>query len=263
MVSEARRSDIVDLATAVLGFGPDGAIAYRPGSQLYEVLEPDQDLDELTIEIQGRTSTLTETLAALDAVQLAFDAAVAAVEYRIAFEDDYEAHGEADENTVRFRLAEIPPESLWRLEIVELTSPGSFKGVFRAIRQHPGARRKVLAIAGVASAVLLVVLPPVGAVTTIVVAAAAATSEFVPDPPPPRQFLSSKVDDHLAKEGESDGERERAVKATFDEGFDKLVEFMKQERLESLARDDAFRADIERLKIQVEKSVSPPSPPSG
>jgi hypothetical protein len=110
MATPVHQSDVVEVAAALPGVGtPDRSLAYRPGNRFFDLLESDEEFDEITIDISGQTSSLRETLAALDAVQLTIDAAAAAVEYRIQYGDD------DDENAVRGRLRELTPNQIWEL----------------------------------------------------------------------------------------------------------------------------------------------------
>ena len=251
MVTAVHQSDVVELAAALLGVGtPEGTVAYRPHRPIFDLLELSDGFDEITIDISGRTSGLRETLAALDAVQLAVDAASAAVEYRIRYGDD------DNEDAVRGRLRELAPDPVWELQIIELSSPGSFKARLKAFVSSPAARAKALAVAGLAAAVLSAIFPPAGAIAAAVVAFAVAADAFFPAKPV-KEALTDRLEARQAAEREATGinlpEWEQAVKASFEAGFDKLVEYLKRQQLESLAREDALRAEVQALTVAVEK----------
>lgn len=111
MDTAVHESEVVVLAGTLLGLaaGRDSGAAYRRGTQLYALLESD-DFSELTIDVSGSSSLLRSTLSALDAVQLAFDAAAAAVVYRTRFAGDYQQRDtDLDERVFRDRLRDIEP----------------------------------------------------------------------------------------------------------------------------------------------------------
>jgi hypothetical protein len=251
MVTAVQQADVVELAAALLGVGtPEGSVAYRPDRPIFDLLESNDDFDEITIDISGRTSGLRETLAALDAVQLAIDAAAATVEYRIRYGDD------DNEDAVRGRLRELAPDPVWELQIIELSSPGSFKARLKAFVSSPTARAKALAVAGLAAAVLTAIFPPAGAIAAAVVTFAVVVDAFFPAKPA-KEALTDLLEAKQAEEREATGvnlpEWEQAVRASFETGIDKLIEYLKQRKLESLAREDALRAEVQELKVVVEK----------
>ena len=257
MVTAVHQSDVVELATALLGVGtPEGSVAYRPDSRIFDLFESNDEFDEITIDISGRTSGLRETLAALDAVQLAVDAAAATVEYRIRYGDD------DNEDAVRGRLRELATDPVWELQIIELSSPGSFKARLKVFAATPTARAKALAVAGLAAAVLTAIFPPAGAIAATVVAFAVVVDTFCP-PKPVKEALSDLLGAKQAEEREATGinqpDWERAVRASVEAGTDKLIEYLKQQRLESLAREDALRAEVQALSVTVEKLQKAPS----
>jgi len=77
---------------------------------------------------------------------------------------------------------------------------------------------------------------------------------FAP-PLPPKEVLTERLEAKQAREREVTGEDhpdwDEATRAIFQEGFDKLNEYLKQQQLESLAREDALRAQLEELKVTV------------
>jgi hypothetical protein len=251
MASSAHQSDVAELAAALLGVGtPEGSLAYRPGNRFFDLLESDEEFDEITIDISGQTSNLRETLAALDAVQLAIDAAAAAVEYRIQYVDD------DDEDTVRGRLRELRPEPTWELQVIELSSPGSFKAKLKAFVSSPTARKKAMAVGGLAASVATTFFAPVAGIPGIVVSVIGVADAFLP-PKPPKEAFTERLTSKQAEEREATGadlpEWDQAVRASFEAGFDKLTEYLRQQQLESLAREDALRAEVQELKLVVEK----------
>jgi hypothetical protein len=254
MPTAVHQSDVVELAAALLGVGtPEGSIAYRPGDQLFDLLESNEEFDEITIDISGQTGNLRETLAALDAVQLAVDAAAAAVEYRIRYGDD------DDGNAVRDRLRELSPDPVWELQIIELSSPGSFKAKLKAFVSSPTARKKALAVAGLAASVITAIFAPVAGIPAIIISALGVLDAFIP-PKAPKEALTDRLASKQAKEKEATGvdlpEWNESLRASFEEGFDKLNEHLKQQHLESLAREDALRAEVRDLKVAIEKLQS-------
>jgi hypothetical protein len=249
MVTSAHQSDVVELATALLGVGtPEGSLAYRPGNRFFDLLESDEEFDEITIDISGQTSNLRETLAALDAVQLAFDAAAAAVEYRIQYGDDNDA--------VRGRLRELRPDPTWELQVIELTSPGSFRAKLKAFASSPTARKKAMAVAGLAASVATTFFAPVAGIPGIVISVLGVGDAFFPEKSPKEAFterLASKQAEEKEATGADLPEWDKAVRASFEAGFDKLTEHLRQQQLETLAREDALRAEVHELKVIVEK----------
>ena len=231
---------------ALLGVGtPEGSLAYRPGNRFFDLLESDEEFDEITIDISGQASNLRQTLAALDAVQLAVDAAAAAVEYRIQYGDD------DDQNAVRGRLRELTPNPIWELQVIELSPPGSFRAKLKVY-----ARKKALAVAGLAVRVATAFFAPIAGKPGIVVSVLAASDAFFP-PKPPTEAFTERLASKQAEEKEATGvdlpEWDEAVRASFEAGLDKLTEYLRQQQLESLAREDALRAKVQDLKVIVEK----------
>jgi hypothetical protein len=251
MATAVHQSDVVELAAALLGVGtPEGSVAYRPGHPFFDLLESDNEFDEITIDISGQTSNLREALAALDAVQLAIDAAAAAVDYRIQYGDD------DDEDVVRGRLRELEPDPVWELQILELSSPGSFRAKLRAFASSPTARKKALAVAALAASAITAIFAPVAGIPGIVLSVLGVADAFFP-PKPPKEALTELLASKQAKDKEATGvdlpEWDESVRASFEEGFDKLKEYLERQRLESLAREDALRAEVQSLKVTVEK----------
>jgi hypothetical protein len=83
----------------------------------------------------------------------------------------------------------------------------------------------------------------------------AASDAFFP-PKPPKEAFTERLASKQAEEKEATGvdlpEWDEAVRASFEAGFDKLTEYLRQQQLESLAREDALRGSS-RSKVIVEK----------
>jgi hypothetical protein len=256
MATTARVSDVENLAMAVLGHGtPEGAVAYRPDHTLFSVLQGDDEFDELTVQIYGETSGLGETLAALDAVQLAFDVAAVAVGYRLRYADDYEQSGEAEEREIRSRLRLLLREPMWRLEIIELSSPGSFRAKLKGPVDDADVRKKLLAVAALAASIVpAIVAPPIGAPAAVVallgVGDAFLTKKL------PKEVLIGRLEEQQAaaaqREGFANEDWDRAIRSVFDSGFDELTAYLEQQRLESLAREEAMNARIQKLEFELQ-----------
>ncbi|WP_345505544.1 hypothetical protein [Terrabacter aeriphilus] len=225
MPTAVHESDVVVLAGALLGLGgaARSGAAYRPGTQLLALLEPD-DFSELTIDVSGSTSRLGPTLSALDAVQLAFDAAAAAVAYRVTFEgDDQERGGDPDEEVVLDRLRQLVPEAAWELEVLELAA-GSFRTRLRAIREDERTPSRLLSIAVLAAAVLSAIFPPATAVAGVVVAVGGVGVAFAAKPgeraKAPKELLSARLESRQTAARKASGPVEDArveqLRATHD-----------------------------------------------
>ena len=151
---------VVDLADATLD-------AYRPERLLYQALQPldDEDPPEdgtFYAFVAGESNDLRGVTATFDAIRLAFDAAVVVVSYAET------QPGSDDGEMRRDFLRRLAAEPTWTLEIESL-SAGSFKGVFKAVFVKKRGRSSLIAIAGIAGAILTAVVPPVGVVTLVVV----------------------------------------------------------------------------------------------
>lgn len=174
---------MASLAAVLLGVGvKDEAAAYKPGELLFDALQSDAEFDAITIEVSAETSNLPQALALLATVQLAVDAAAAAVEYR------YRTQGEPERNdeTVLSLLRGLVEDFGWELEVVEISS-GSIKGTFRKLVQ-PNNRKKIVAVATLTAAVITAMIPAVGWVAGgpgVAVGAIAVGDAFWPDKPPP------------------------------------------------------------------------------
>lgn len=273
MPAPALVDDAIDLAAASLGFGLEegNRTAYRPGTWMYRILEEseDEEFDELTIEISGQSSILGETLAALDAVQLAFSAAVAAVEYRIDYAGDFqERGGDAEVDVVRDRLRALVADPSWELQILELQA-GSFKGIFKAVTSKEG-RKQLLGVAGIAVAVLTLICIPGGAVGSIVLAGAAEANnvaDFIGDRMKKKQEATRKSagnhgDDSKSKLARTADNSQlhrvledlEQLKAKFDEVQTQQLKMMDEIKV----RD----ARIEELTIKLQKAPTAPMAPS-
>jgi hypothetical protein len=153
-------------------------------------------------------------------------------------------------------LRELTPNPIWELQVIELSSPGSFRAKLKVYVSSPTARKKALAVAGLAASVATAFFAPVAGIPGIVVSVLAASDAFFP-PKPPKEAFTERLASKQAEEKEATGvdlpERDEAVKASFEAGFDKLTEYLRQQQLESLAREDALRAEVQDLKVIVEK----------
>ncbi|GAA2501806.1 hypothetical protein [Terrabacter carboxydivorans] len=210
MATAVHESDVVVLAGTLLGLAAprDSGAAYRRGTQLYALLESD-DFSELTIDVSGASSRLRSTLSALDAVQLAFDAAAAAVAYRIRFAGDYqERDGDPDESVVRDRLRDLVSEAGWELEVLELRA-GSFKAKLKAIKKDERTPSRLLSIAVLAAAVVSVIFPPVTAAAGVVVAVGGVGVAFAAKPgeraKTAKEVLSEELESRQAATKEAAG----------------------------------------------------------
>ncbi len=241
---------------AVLGHGPpEGTVAYRPDHTLFSVLQGDDEFDELTVQIYGKTSGLGEALAALDAIQLAFDVAAVAVEYRLRYADDYEQRGEAEELEIRSRLRLLLSEPTWRLEITELSSPGSFRAKLKGLVDDADVRKKLLAVATLAASIVPAIAAPAVGVPAAFVALLGVGDAFLPKKPP-KEMLNRRLEEQQAaaaqRSGFDNAELDQAIRQVFDEGFDKLTAYLEQQQLESLAREEAMNARIQELEFELQ-----------
>lgn len=160
--SRAAVQDIVAIAEPILA-------VYRRGAPLYDFLSELGDTTNVELVFSSDASSVRVALTLLATLQLAVDAATAAVEY--VEENEYDG-GEIDPTSLE-RLARTP---LFELEIVELSN-GSVKGVLRFLRTRAG-RGKLLNIALIVSIVLSGVIT---AVPSLVITALYAANELTPD----------------------------------------------------------------------------------
>ncbi|HET9732109.1 MAG TPA: hypothetical protein VFP54_05485 [Acidimicrobiales bacterium] len=162
MPIERRIGDVVDLASIVLA-------EYQPGMPLYEAIEGsvDADVRELgadatfIIEVEAGGKDLRGLLAALDTIQLAVDAASAAVFYA----NEFRGHDWPNLNSDFLRTLAGQPNVT--LEIVELAD-GSFKSTVKAVFRSRVTYATVSAVAIVSTAVINILFPPLIAPTLIV-----------------------------------------------------------------------------------------------
>lgn len=157
MSTASHQQDVVNLAAVLLGAGAaDGSLIYRPGELLFDILQVDHQANAITVEVQAQTSNLPGALAVLAVVQLAIDAAAAAVEFRSVTVD--EGAWADDPQYIEARLRDLVPSLDWDLEIVQLRD-GSIKGIFRKLAQSDSGRKKILAVAALAAAVMPLIVP--------------------------------------------------------------------------------------------------------
>ena len=150
MPTDQRVDEIVDLATILLS-------EYRQGTALHDLPQRDGDLEirgdtTLVIEVNAGGNGLAGLVAALDAVQLAVDAAAVAVFY------DREIPDRASQQLSYDFLRNLVREQNVSLEIVALAG-GSFGVKFRAQFRNPVTRATAIAVAVVSTAALNIILP--------------------------------------------------------------------------------------------------------
>lgn len=241
MGTAVRQDDVVNLAAVLLGVGvTDGAAAYRPGELSFEVLQSDVDLDAITIDISAQTSNLPQALAVLAAVQLAVDAAAAAVEYR--YRTQNEPNHDDDTGWVVSLLRELGPDFGWDLEVVELSS-GSIKATLRKILSSSQDRRKILAVAGLAAAVAGVIISGPAAAPGLIIAVLGIGDAFFPASAPPAPEAVAQ----LARAQGAPNEQVAQLQADNRE----LAEELARVKLESVDNVAALAAQVEQLTLTV------------
>jgi hypothetical protein len=242
VAATAYEDDVVNLAATLLGFGlsGDSDAIYTRDSLLFRVLDsldPDDDEStELTIEIAGETSRLDETLAALAAVQVAFGAAVAVVDYT-------EGWDPAPETVVRARLRELIANPTSHLQILEIGETGSFKGIAKAVTGKKG-RRRIIAVAAVAALILTVIVPPVGGIVGASVAVAGAANEEL------NAFLDDRAKRHLAAQGLNVEEEIRKFREDLNRTNEVVAE-LPRENLRLIDEDKLNKARIYELTLKL------------
>jgi hypothetical protein len=198
----------------------------------------------------------------LDAVQLAFDAAATAVEYRLQYAGDFQERGDPDEKIVRDRLTELAADAPWELQVVELSS-GSFKAKLRAVAVDRRTEPMFWAVAALAVCVLSAVLPPVGLIAGVVVAVANVAAASAPKPVGEllaERLATGQTADRMdagrnGQDALSNLERttDTAQGHQFEEDLKALSEHMSQIELHSLDRIKALEAEIQELTLTVAK----------
>jgi hypothetical protein len=248
---------MANLAAVLLGVGVnDEAAAYKPGELLFDALQSDAEFDAITIDVSAETSSLPQALALLATVQLAVDAAAAAVEYR------YHTQGEPerDDETVLSLLRDLVPDFGWELEVVELSS-GSIKGTFRKLVQ-PNSRKKIVAVATLTAAVITAMIPAVGWVAGgpgVAVGAIAVGDAFWPDKPapapPPAPPPAPEATAGLADQLKATQEQLEQLKTQ----LNKTTEALAQVSTQSVDKTAVQGARVE--KVQVTVANQPQTPP--
>jgi hypothetical protein len=174
---------IVELAGVVLD-------AYRPGKRLYDALNPALDGEPegelLLVEIEGTSRNLRYVTAALSTVQLAFDAAAVAVLYRAEVPDQTVQEPDIE------LLQSLARRPMWTLEIEEFGT-GSFRVKLRGLFSTRQGRTKLLAVAGVAAAILVPIVPGVAATALIIIDGLVYANEAFGD------ALDKVLDRHLRR----------------------------------------------------------------
>jgi hypothetical protein len=242
VAATAYEDDVVDLAATLLGFGLPGEsnAVYARDSLLFRVLDsldPDDDEStELTIEIAGETSRLDETLAAFAAVQVAFGAAVAVVDYS-------ENWDPAPETVVRARLRELIANPTSQLQIVEIGETGSFKGIVKAVTSKKG-RRRIIAVAAVAALILTVIVPPAGGIVGAAVAVAGAANEEL------NAFLDKRAKRQLAAQGLNVEEEMRKFREDLNR-TNEVVADLQRENLRLVDESKLDKARINELTLKL------------
>ncbi len=160
--SRAAIQDIVAVAEPLLA-------VYRQGSEFYDVLSEVGDSTRAELVFSCEASTIRAAAALFASLQLAVDAATAAVEY---VEEAEYSGGEVDRSLFE-RLAATP---LFELEIVELAN-GSIRGRLRFLRTRDG-RGKLLKVALIVSIVLI---PFITVIPSLVITAIDAANDLTPD----------------------------------------------------------------------------------
>lgn len=240
MSTTAHQDDVVNLAAILLGVANTAeAAAYRPGELFFNVLQTPLDFDELTVDIAADTSNLPAALAVLAAVQLSIDAAAAAVEYRFRTQE-----GEDDDPArVIELLRKLSDDRGWDLDIVEL-SAGSIRAKLRKILNSPDDRKKALAVATLAGAVLSGIFGGwPAAIPGIIVAALALGDVYCPQaaPPPDKVVIELAQRLDVAKEEINDLKTKYA----------KLVDDLKKPQLGSVDTNAAVNAQVQQQTITV------------
>jgi hypothetical protein len=241
LAAAAHQGDVVNLAATLLGVGaPEGSSIYRPGELFFDILQDDQELNAIaiTIEVQAQTSNLPQALAALGVVQLAVDAAAAAVEYQDRYAGDDRAD---DPQFILDKLANLSPDLGWDLEIVEL-SEGSIRATLRKLLTTADGRKKGLAVAGLAVAIVAFTIPAWAAGATLAGAVLILGDAFIP-PTPPTQALVQ-----LAETRGFPPEKVEQLPA----GQQGLATAVRTVPLESVDPQAAAQAQVQKIAVSVE-----------
>lgn len=256
MPTDEQVNQIADLAAVVLN-------TYRPGTSLYDALNPSLDGEPegeaLLLEIEGTTQNLRHVTAALSTVQLAFDAAAVAVLYRAeAPNDTTQGH----DTKLLQSLARTPT---WTLEIEEFDT-GSFRVKLRGLFTTKQGRNKILAVAGIAAAILVPIVPGVAAVALIVIDGLVYANEVFGD------ALDKILDRHLRQTtqpstAQKPKERVRALheanvvrnraRAELAKELDGLGRDAASHVLASVDRESLAAAGVKSISVEVNIKLEP------
>jgi len=221
MPAEVYLDSVVALTDKVLD-------VYQPDQRLYYALQLDDDEfprgGTFHLSIEGGSNHLRSFTAVLDAAQLAFDAAAAAVRY--AAESPDNAWNERNTTYLR-NLASAPA---WTLEIERL-SAGSFSVELKAVFDRRG-RQNILAVAGIAAVILTVLVPPVGGVATLVVTGLGAADVLVDNALEGRQ--ERKIRREQAGHTKSEDEKRRRLQELLEQGVRDTARVNLQSGVENL-----------------------------
>ncbi len=156
VVTEFRTLDIAELASILLSEYYEGS-PLRRAVDLSAALQGQRDLDAgepaFVVDVQAGGSSLRGLVATLDAVQLAVDAATAAVFY------DRELSNHITQDIDYRFLRDTVNDAYVTLEIVELAN-GSFKTRVKAFFKSPVTYATAVAVAVVATAAINILFPP-------------------------------------------------------------------------------------------------------
>jgi len=245
--TDQRVDEIVDLATILLS-------EYRQGTALHDLPQRDGDLEirgdtTLVIEVDAAGNGLAGLVAALDAVQLAVDAAAVAVFY------DREIPDHASQQLSYDFLRNLVREQNVSLEIVALAG-GSFGVKFRAQFRNPVTRATAIAVAVVSTAAVNIIFPPlvvptlvVGGVTSVVAVAGAIQDQRAEKRRRQREALERQ------RQSEKDAALRRAIEADERalEAHEGTLEDLQRELDERKRSDRELREKIEEMRAQFER----------
>lgn len=258
MPTDQRVDEIVDLATILLS-------EYRQGTALHDLPQRDGDLEirgdtTLVIEVDAAGNGLAGLVAALDAVQLAVDAAAVAVFY------DREIPDHASQQLNYDFLRNLVREQNVSLEIVALAG-GSFAVKFRAQFRNPVTRAAAIAVAVVSTAALNIIFPPlvvpalvVGGVTSVVGVAGAIQDRRAEKRRQQREALErqrqSEKEAALQRKIEADQRALEAHERTLQD-LQRELDELKQSDTERREKIEEMRAQLERLEERYDAREAP------
>lgn len=234
MPTARRVQDIVDLSTILLS-------EYRAGTAFHDLatesaalagLDPDEP-GAFVVEVAGDGTELRGVLATFDAIQLAFEAAAAAVLY----DQELPNHGEGQLDLDLLRYF-VNQQNL-SLEIVEL-EVGTFGGRFVAKFRNPVTRAVAVAVAVVGTAAANILFPPF-IIPTLVVGGGSAVAAVA----------WAIQDQRAAKARELEKEERRRQQAAADAQRDREIEELRRRDLEHAQQLEEMRAQIDRLEERV------------